>query len=450
MSSSVLKPVTKRWRSLRKWLAPGLGVKRWLLLLLIGVAAVSIAIAQALVIVYNAAGSSDLIRLLTLAFLPLEWRILIALLIGGAALIVALRELNRSFLTPLARSDPNKRAELVDVLYRNARLGHGIRLVALGGGTGSFLRSAWHVKAETSQITAVVTMADDGGVSGKLRRDRVLLPGDVRNNIAALADDEDLMTQLFQYRFAEGGLEGHSFGNLFLTALANITGSMDKAIVEAGRVLAIEGRVLPSTMQDVSLGAEIRKPDGSVIHVSGESQITEMGADTNGRIERVFLEPNRARAYPDSIRALLGADMIVIGPGSLYTSILPNLLVDGMAEAIRVSNASVKVYICNIATQRGETDNFNVADHVLAIEKHIGRGVFTIVLANNAYPEQNAGPNTRYVPATPADHDIRTRYELVEADLTDPQRPWRHSPDKLGQQLIQLWAAHRHSESIGK
>jgi uncharacterized cofD-like protein len=343
---------------------------------------------------------------------------------GLIILIVALIELNRSILAPFAR-----RGSFIDAKMTHSRRQKGIKLVALGGGTGlpSVLRG---LKGDTTNITAIVTVADDGGSSGKLRRELgVLPPGDLRNNIAALADDEALMTQLFQYRFSGGGLEGHSFGNLFLTALANVVGSMDRALIETERLLAVQGRVLPSTLQAVTLSAEVRK-DGKMQRVVGESQIPEAG----GVVERVYLTPDNTRAYPEAIRAILSADLIVIGPGSLYTSIIPNLLVNGIPEAIRASNA-LKIYICNVATQPGETDDFSVADHILALERHAGRGLFTVCLANNVYPTENAG-KTQYVMPPPPDHEVRKRYQIVETDLTDPQYPWRHSSPKLYRAII--------------
>jgi uncharacterized cofD-like protein len=422
----------KRWKSVRKWLTPGLGIKRWLALLLLSITLLSLALAELLIEVYRGGQVPPILSVLTLRFLPPLARVAVDAGVGLLLLVVSARELNRSILAPFTRRG---RANWLDLAYDDNRREKGFKLVALGGGTGlpAVLRGA---RSETSQITAIVTMADDGGSSGKLRREfGILPPGDVRNNIAALADDEAMMTRLFQYRFG-GGLEGHSFGNLFLTALADITGSMDKAIAEAGKVLAIQGRVLPSTVQDTRLAAEIRKPDGTLVRVVGESQIPEAG----GRIERLSLLPERVRAYPEAVRAILNADMIVIGPGSLFTSILPNLLVDGIPEAIRASAATVRVYICNIATQKGETDQFSVADHILALERHVGRGVFTTVLANNTFPTLNAGSKTVYVQSAPATSDTRKRYTIVETDLTDPERPWRHSPDKLNRALLKLWA----------
>ena len=204
-------------------------------------------------------------------------------------------------------------------------------------------------------------MADDGGSSGRLRRELgILPPGDVRNCIAALADAEPLMTRLFQYRFSEGsGLEGHSFGNLFIVAMSGVTGNFEEAMRTTSRVLAVRGQILPSTLANVTLYA--RTEDEETIH--GESNITERGA----AIREVYLQPGNAQANPEAIRAILNADLIVVGPGSLFTSVLPNLLVDGIRQAIAVSSA-LKVYVCNVATQHGETDSFEVSDHFRVLE----------------------------------------------------------------------------------
>lgn len=415
-----------------KWLTPGLRIKRWLILLLLGIAVLGVGFAQVMVTLYRKTPPQS-IYIATLRFLPIWVRVALAAVIGGGAVIIALYELNRSILAPFAL---RRRESLIDAVYAHSRRQRGLKIVAIGGGTGlpSVLRG---LKAYTNNITAIVTVADDGGSSGKLRREMgVLPPGDLRSNIAALANDEDLMTQLFQYRFANGGLEGHSFGNLFLTALADITGSMDRAVAETGRVLAIDGQVLPATLQDnVVLMAEVRMPGETRFRrVAGESQIPESG----GKIERVFLHPDQVRAFPEAIRAILSADVLVIGPGSLFTSILPSLLVNGITEAIRASGA-YKVYVCNVATQQGETDGFDVADHVEALENHIGRGVFDTVLANNSYPSKNAGERTNYVLPTSDNHAISQRYQLHMTDLTDMERPWRHDPTKLAQALLALY-----------
>jgi uncharacterized cofD-like protein len=306
------------------------------------------------------------------------------------------------------------------------------KVAALGGGHGlpSVLRA---LKPYTREITAIVTVADDGGSSGKLRREMGMIPpGDLRNNIAALADDEALMTQLFQYRFSDGALEGHAFGNLLLAALTNITGSMVKAVVEAGHVLKIQGQVLPATLQDVHLAAEIRNSAGEVVTVSGESAITAAG----GVVQRVFLEPDTVRAYPDTVRAILAADVIVFGPGSLFTSTLPSLLVNGIVEAIRAAAAPC-IYVCNIATQKGETSGFTVADHLAVLDAHIGAGLIDAVICNTHYPPAPEYPNTHYVVLSDADRARLSNTRLIEADLTDPDYPWRHDPVKLANAIFE-------------
>lgn len=418
--------------AITKWLTPGLKIKRWLVLLLLGITMLAIGFAQGIIMLYRAGDLPEPIYWLLLHFLPNWARVLIAALVGLGAILIALFELNRSILAPLAL---RQREAWLDKLVAHSRRQRGLKVVAVGGGTGlpGVLRG---LKAHTSHITAVVTVADDGGSSGVLRRELgVLPPGDLRNNIMALANDEDLMSQLFQYRFANGGLEGHNFGNLFLTALAEIAGGMDRAVMETGRVLAIEGRVLPATLHNVTLIAEVQFPgEPHPRRVKGESQIPESG----GKIARVFLQPDRAPAYPEAIRAILSAELIVIGPGSLFTSILPNLLVNGMIEALRASPA-YKVYVCNVATQRGETEGFTVADHVAALEHHIGPGVFQAVIANNCYPSKNKGERTHYVLPTPDSHPLHQQYRVYWADLTDPDRPWRHDPTKLAQALLALY-----------
>ncbi len=324
---------------------------------------------------------------------------------------------------------------------------HGPRIVAIGGGTGlpSVLRGLKHI---TNNLTAIVTVADNGGSSGRLRREMgILPPGDLRNNIAALADDEHLMTQLFQYRFSDGTLGGHSFGNLFLTALSDITGSMDRALMETARVLAVRGNVLPATLDDITLCGEVWNAGDPVLHtISGEAEITAAG----GRIERVYLEPTHVRAYPGSVQAILAAEMVIIGPGSLFTSILPTLLIDGIREALKVTRG-IRVYVCNVAMQPGETDGFNVADHVRALERHIGPHFSDIIVANNRFPTENAGENTRYVMPATDEEDLASRYSMVYADLTDSQYPWRHDPAKLARTLHNCFtsyqALHSHDEA---
>lgn len=342
-------------------------------------------------------------------------------------------------MTNSAASNPLNLSRMVSGFFRRMRLNRALRVVALGGGSGlpATLRA---MKEYTSNITAIVTVADDGGSSGRLRREMgVLPPGDLRNNIAALADDDILMSKLLQYRFEGGELDGHSFGNLLIAALSDITGGLDHALAEVSRVLNLRGRVLPTTLDDVTLAATIYQPErGTTIRVEGESQIP----NTDGRIEQVSIEPETAKAYPDSVKAILEAQLVVIGPGSLYTSILPSLLVPGILDALRASSA-YKVYVCNVAQQPGETEGFTVAEHIMALERHIGRGVFQAVLANNHYPEENAGPNTVYVMPPAAHHEVYQRYDIRMHDLTDNSRPWRHDALKLSQAIRDLVLVHR-------
>jgi len=321
------------------------------------------------------------------------------------------------------------------------------KVVAIGGGTGlpSALRA---LKTHTSDITSVVTVADDGGSSGRLRREMgVLPPGDLRNNIVALADDESMMAKLFQYRFEEGDLKGHSFGNLFISALASITeGGLETALIETARVLNIQGRVLPSTLQDVNLRAQVLLPGKTrSVTIFGEAAI----GDAGGKIEHMEIVPEDVKAYPGSVKAILEAEFVVIGPGSLYTSILPNLLVPEIANALRATTAYV-IYICNIATQPGETDDYTVAEHAMALETLAGRGIFQAVLANNVYPQPPEGVTTDYVMPVPSNHQMLQRYEVLYTDLTEDGRPWRHDPTKLSRALMSLYESAQDGKPIDR
>jgi uncharacterized cofD-like protein len=404
-------------RAQLRWLIPGLGVKRWFALLLLGAVLMGLGISTLLINAYGDAVN----------FSPL-W----AVGLGASGLLCMLTasvQINRTLLAPFVRPGQN----VAEAVSEYQRRGKGPKVVAIGGGTGlsTLLRG---LKKHTSNLTAIVTVADDGGSSGRLRRALgVLPPGDFRNCIAALADDEALITQLFQYRFGRGeDLGGHSFGNLFITAMAEVTGSFERALLESSRVLAVRGRVLPSTLRDVTLVGELVAEDEQVNRVEGESRI----AETPGCIQRVFLQPDDVPAYPDSIRAVLDADLIVLGPGSLYTSLLPNLLVCDLAEAVHASRA-LKIYVCNTATQPGETEDYTVLDHVTAIERHTRPGLFPVILANN----RQAGallPRLDWVQLDPPVNGRRPRLRVVTADLIDEDRPWRHDSDKLARALLNL------------
>jgi uncharacterized cofD-like protein len=348
------------------------------------------------------------------------------------AIGIAIAQINRAVLAPFVQ--PGR--PVVEAVAEHRRRGRGPRVVALGGGTGlpTLLRG---LKAHTTNLTAIVTIADDGGSSGRLRRSLgVLPPGDFRNCIAALADDEALTTQLFQYRFGGvEGLAGHTLGNLWITAMAEVTGSFERALVESSRVLNIRGRVLPSTLQDVTLVGEIVEPAGAlparVSRVQGETQV----AAGLGVIRRVYLQPDDVPAYPEAVRAILEADLIVAGPGSLFTSVIPNLLVPDIAEAIRASRA-LKVYVCNVATQPGETDGYSVLDHLQALDRHVGSGLFSTVLANSDQTGALPGP-AEWVRLDPPVNGSR---RMLKAALAHARHPWRHDSARLADVLVQLLA----------
>jgi uncharacterized cofD-like protein len=416
-------------QTLLKWLTPGIGVKRWLAVLFCGVTSLGLGFGILLLHFFRTYPVPPVESILTLGGSPLWLRAALAGVIGAALVVLAMYRVSKAILSPWVGRD-----RLIDTLVEQRHLQRGPKIVAIGGGTGlpALLRG---LKEFTSNLTAIVTVADDGGSSGRLRRDLgVLPPGDFRNNIAALARNENLMTQLFQYRFGEGGLEGHSFGNLFITALSSVTGSFEQALIESSRVLAIRGQVLPSTLEDVTLMADLRdEPTSQMRRVEGESAIPEV----EGVIERVFLEPENAPAYPDAVRAILAADIIVIGPGSLFTSILPNLLVPGIVEAIRRARA-LRVYVCNVATQSGETNGFSVVDHVRAIERQVGPGLFDVVLVNDYYPALDADANFAYVQLGTSNGSSGLGARIVACPLVDRQYPWRHDSRLLAQAVINL------------
>jgi len=408
-----------------------LGVKRWFLLILAGTTLIGVGLAILILDVYRTTPDTWWLPLLSAASLRFLARPLRAVIFGGLGLgliLTGIWGVNRTLLTPYLR--PGR--PMVDALSQHRRREKGPRIVVVGGGTGlsTLLRG---LKVYTHNITAVVSVADDGGSSGRLRRETgILPPGDIRNCLASLSNDEAMLSQLFQYRFPAGyaDLEGHSFGNLFISALAEITGSFEEAVAESGRVLSVHGRVLPSTLHNVRLLADVSLPHlVSQVRVEGESRIPEMP----GRVRHLWLEPSTPPAFPDAIRAILSADLIVMGPGSLYTSILPNLLVPDIAQAIRASRG-LRILVCNVATQPGETDGFSCKDHLVAIEDHIGLDLFDVVVVNNRQKGQlSAG--SAWVKIDP---DLSERYAAYLADLADEERPWRHDSEKLARILIDL------------
>lgn len=410
------------------WLYPGLRVKRWLLLLTVGLVAVSIGtLLIANLMVFDLMGSiGDAGRATVIG--------IIAVAAGLIAVAVALRQLVRSVACAL---HPEAERHLVDLMLRQRRLQGGPRVVAVGGGTGlsTLLRG---LKSYTTNITAIATVADDGGSSGRLRTDmNVPPPGDIRNCLVALADSEPLMTELFQYRFngEATGLGGHSFGNLLIAALTEITGDFEQAIRETSRVLAIRGRVLPPTVDGVVLCAKMT--DGEVIR--GESSITAAGK----RIDYVYLDPPNPHAVGEVLEAIDEADLIVIGPGSTFTSVIPSFLVPEVTDAVRRSVAT-KVFICNIMTQPGETTGFTAADHVRAIERHTGDLPFDYVLMNSEPVEDRVLSRYRETGAEFVEPDYTEVARLgvipVRAEMVDlsPDGLVRHDPQAVADRLLDL------------
>jgi uncharacterized cofD-like protein len=426
--------LVRSWQRLRKeirWLTPGLGVKRWFLLILAGTTLLGVGLAVLTLEVYRTAPDTwwlPILSFLSLRSLPRLVRVLIFAVIGIGFILGGAWAMNRSLLRPFAT--PGK--PLIDTVTSYRRKDRGPRIVAIGGGHGlsALLRG---LKNYTNNLTAIVTVADDGGSSGELRRSiGILPPGDIRNCLAALSNDEALLTQMFQYRFAgTAGLNGHSLGNLLITALTDITGSFEEAVAESGRVLAVHGQVLPATLHDVRLVADISIANSKKqLRVTGESRIPKVA----GKVRRIWLDPESAPAFPPAVAAILSADLIVVGPGSLYTSILPNLLVSDLSDAIRASRA-LKFFVCNVATQRGETDGFSGKDHLKTIENHIGGNLFDIIICNQLYK----GDLPEGVDWVKPEDDLDQEYAVYRSDLVDIENPWRHDSTRLSQVVMDLF-----------
>ena len=424
--------IRKQLSNYLRWFVPGIGVKRWILLILLGTTLLGVGLAILFLEVYRTAPDTWWLPILSFASLRVLSRPLRFLIFGGIGaglLITGIWGINRSLLAPYRRSGK----AVIDELAEHRKRDRGPHIVSIGGGhaLATLLRG---LKSYSYNITAVVTVADDGGSSGRLRRSQgIPPPGDIRNCLAALSNDEALMTQLFQYRFSDGNpeLDGHPFGNLFISALAEITGSFEEAVVESGRVLAVQGRVLPATLRDVRLVADIQLPQSiGEVRIEGESTIPKFPGD----VQRVWLEPNNPAAYPQVIQAILASDLIVIGPGSLFTSILPNLLVPDLVAAIRASRA-LKLYICNVATQLGETEGYNCEEHLKVINAHVGDSLFDIVVVNNKYiGKLSAG--IEWVKSVPENESV---YSIYQADLIDEVQPWRHDSKKLAKAIMDLY-----------
>jgi len=419
-----------------KWMYPGIKVKRWLLLFSLGVIVASIGIA--IVFNYKYAGNLEeaIFRMAYLTTGKYYYTVttimgIIIIVSGLVIMTLATRQIISSVISVLI---PEGSDRLIELIFQKRKLNRGPAVAVIGGGTGLsvLLRG---IKSVTGNITAIVTVADDGGSSGRLREDfNMIPPGDLRNCLVALADTEPLMEKLFQHRFGgTGDLAGHNFGNLFIAAMTEVLGDVEQALKESSKVLAVRGRVLPASIQKVRLWA--RMTDGTV--VEGESQIPL----SNKRIERVYLQPENTMPVESALEAIRDADAVILGPGSLYTSILPNLLVQGVAETLRKSQA-VKIYICNVMTQPGETDGYSASEHVQAILDHVGPGVIDYVVVNNHNVTEDLQEKYASQGAYPVKADVKVIEDMgikvFSADVISETNWVRHDPLKLSRTIVSM------------
>ncbi len=420
-----------------KWMHPGLKLKRWVILLFASVLILASGLSG--LMGNNLRGFRiDLVNprhIERLAKQVQSLRFIDFVLLGAGiwGVVFALRRLAFSIITVVS---PHRGEQALEgLVLQRARLNRGPKVVAIGGGTG-LPALLGGLKNYTANLTAVVTVADDGGSSGRLRKDLEMLPpGDIRNCLVALAETEPLMGRLFQHRFkGKGDLKGHNFGNLFIAAMSEVTGDFGQAIKESSRVLAITGRVMPVTLDSVVLAAELA--DGR--KVRGESSITK----AHGRISRLALEPRDVRPNPEALEAISRADAIVLGPGSLYTSILPNLLVPGLAQAVAQSRA-LKILVCNVMTQPGETDAFKASDHLWALHSQAGMPLVDYVVANTEQPPERLLKRYQAQRQEMVSVD-RERMEslgvrLVRARLLEHGSEFvRHNPERLAKTVMRL------------
>lgn len=420
------------WRRALTWIYPGMQVKRWALL--IGISGVITVIGLVGLI-----GRGNLRVLYTLfegAPLGAYVALVVGLMgLGIAGVSIGVRGLVHSIIRGVS---PEYEGRTSEVIYHQRRLSRGPNVVAIGGGTGlsTLLRGLKHW---TSNITAVVTVMDSGGSSGRLREElNMLPPGDVRNCLVSLAEDESQMGQLFGHRFREGSVKGHSLGNLVLAGLHEMTGSFDRSIAELSGLLNIRGRVLPATLENVHLVAQLE--DGA--RLEGEEHIGECKA----RIAQLELSEPEVEPYPEVLQAIREADVVVFGPGSLYTSILPNLLVDRVAEEIERARA-VKIYVANLMTQPGETEGFSLQDHLDALGGHINVGAIDYAIVNDEPIPEDLRQRYRDDGAEPVELDTPEAnaygLDLVKADLLDvvklDDKPTiKHDAERLTETIAQV------------
>jgi uncharacterized cofD-like protein len=415
-----------------RWLYPGMGLKRWFFLMAGAVLGLGLGFSGILGrrlhgVHYN----PPIILEVDDAMRHLKFADFVLILLCVAVGVYAVRQALYAVLTVVL---PNREKEFMNIAFRQARLKRGPRIVCVGGGTG-LPNVLYGLKNFTNNLTAGVTVADDGGSSGRLRKDfGTPPPGDIRNCIVSLADQQTLLNDLFQYRFkGHGDLKGHSFGNLFITVMAEITGDFGKAVEESSKVLATRGTVMPVTFDSMTLKARFK--NGKV--VVGESAIPLVKSP----IDEIMLKEKKIRPNKAVLKALLEADAIVLGPGSLFTSIIPNLLIREVAETIALSRA-VKIFICNVMTQPGETDFFTVSDHVRALFKHTAPNFVHYVMVNKEKVPTRL--LSRYAafgqePVVVDDAEVKKLGpKLIRANLLHQQDFVRHDREKLGRAIIRL------------
>lgn len=418
------------------WLCPGVNIKRWLLLAAIGMLLCGVGLAMVFNLQIMGKLEELLFQLTYLTTGRYSNGVIIAMgavfmLLGIIFVIYGTRKVVRSVVTSLL---PDRSGSLMEKIFVQRKLTRGPAITVVGGGTGlsTLLRGMKYI---TNNCTAVVTSGDDGGSSGRLRKELgIIPPGDLRNCMIALADQEPLMERLMQYRFkGDTPLAGHCFGNLFIAAMAEAEGGMEAGLKATSQILKVRGRVVPSTLADIQLQAEMT--DGTI--VTGESKISDAGK----HISRLKIVPENAPAANDAVEAILKSDVLIFGPGSLYTSVIPNLAVSGIREAILQSKA-VKIYICNVMTQPGETDGFGAYEHVRALIDHAGAQFLDYVIVNDERISPAQLAPYKEEGAKPVLPDIRKISNLgisvVPAHLISKKDLVRHDPAKLSQVLIGL------------
>ncbi len=416
-----------------KWLYPGMRIKRWILLLILGILLIASGLAGGLLTLRSSNIASLQSKILGAAY-TLDF------LIGVWLVVQAVKKIFRSIVTLFL---PQSEEKFIDIVYQKRQLARGPKIVTIGGGTG--LSTILHgLKEFTDHNTAVVTVADDGGSSGRLREQfDILPPGDIRNCLVALADAEPLMHKLFQFRFdKDSEFSGHNFGNLFITVMTQLTGDFEQAIKESSKVLAIRGHVIPSTLSKVTLVAKYK--DGT--QTEGEAKI----AEARRPIDSVYLNPESNAATPEAIKAIEDADIIVLGPGSLYTSIIPNFLIKDITQAV-VKSRALKFYICNIMTEHGETDNFSTSDHLRVLIAHSHPRVVDYCIVNSGKVPQDLiekykTENASFV-SLDAERIRSLGYRVIADNLVSIKGVIRHDAMKLAQIIITVFNKKRHGKS---